>query len=49
VPYSFFTFNADIHRETAVYVKIGRSEEWGAVALWLPKIQKRLRNEYLTG
>jgi hypothetical protein len=34
VPYSFFPFNADIHRETAVYEKMGQSEEWGSVALW---------------
>ncbi len=49
VPCSFFTFNIDIHGETAVYEKMEQPEEWSAVALWPPKIQKRLRNECLTG
>jgi hypothetical protein len=44
VPGSFHLFIAWIYRETPVYEEIGTSEEGNPVALWLPKIQKCLRN-----
>jgi hypothetical protein len=44
VPCSFHLFIAWIYRETPVYEERGTSDEVNPVALWLPKIQKRLRN-----